>query len=175
MLTFRALPVIRWLSWSLCIALTAMACVPGETEAVPMPPGAVSAPPVGGRPEDLGKVQRVLEQEPVRQRLRDLGLTEAEIAGRLSRLDDAELRELAGRLSEVGAGGQAVQCQGGADCIAVLAVWTAVILAVLIVYGVVSVVKWAWSKLTAPRPSTPRSQAMGRVSSVPFPAGQLAR
>jgi hypothetical protein len=69
------------------------------------------------RLEDLQKVQRVLESKMVQQRLEDVGLTADEIQGRLARLSDAQLHQMANQLDALMPGGD-----GGLGIIVVLLV-----------------------------------------------------
>jgi Family of unknown function (DUF6627) len=57
------------------------------------------------RLEDLQKVQRVLESKMVQQRLEDVGLTADEIQGRLARLSDGQLHQMANQLDALMPGG----------------------------------------------------------------------
>ena len=142
---------IRMLSWCLCVALVLVAVAPEEARAIPSPSVEVGPSPGAERLDDLARIQRVLEQKLVRARLADLGLAEAEVSARLARLDDAELHQLAQRLDEVQAGGQE-RCENG-GCIVFGAFYLAVILVALLVYGVVRLVEWLRSRLTAPSPA----------------------
>lgn len=79
-----------------------------------------------GRAEDLARLQSLLEQKVVAQRLADLGLSAEEIRARLNALDDARLHELAQRVDGLLPAGDA-----GAVVVALLVV---VLLVVLIFY-----------------------------------------
>jgi hypothetical protein len=57
------------------------------------------------RQSDMARVQKTLEGKMVRERLRDLGLTEEEISARLDQLSDQEVHALATQLDTVTAGG----------------------------------------------------------------------
>jgi hypothetical protein len=61
------------------------------------------------RQSDMAKVQKVLEDKMLRERLRALGLTEEEISARLEQLSDQEVHALATRLDTVTAGGSTVE------------------------------------------------------------------
>ena len=58
-----------------------------------------------GRAQDLGSVQKVLENKAVKARLAALGYTDAEISSKLSMLSDAELHKLSTQLNALDAGG----------------------------------------------------------------------
>ena len=53
------------------------------------------------RQEDMGTIQKALEQKLVKERLKDLGYTEEEIKARLDRLSDAEVHSLASQLDSL--------------------------------------------------------------------------
>lgn len=57
------------------------------------------------RQSDMAKVQKVLEDKMVRERLKALGLTDEEISARLDQLSDQEIHALATQLDTVTAGG----------------------------------------------------------------------
>jgi hypothetical protein len=57
------------------------------------------------RQGDVAKVQKVLEDKMVRERLQDLGYTEDEISARLDQLSDQELHALAAQLDALTPGG----------------------------------------------------------------------
>lgn len=57
------------------------------------------------RAEDLQKVQRLLENKIVRQRLEDMGLSEEEINARLERVSDLQLHQLAMQIDALMPGG----------------------------------------------------------------------
>jgi Family of unknown function (DUF6627) len=57
------------------------------------------------RQSDMAKVQMLLEDKMVRERLKALGLTEEEISARLDQLSDQEIHALATQLDTVTAGG----------------------------------------------------------------------
>jgi len=58
------------------------------------------------RAEDLQKVQRVLENKLVQQRLADLGLTPEEVNAKLDRLSDAQLHQMAAQIDALMPGGE---------------------------------------------------------------------
>lgn len=55
--------------------------------------------------EDLAKVQSVLENKVVRQRLNDLGLSDAQIQEKLAKLSDEQLHQVAMQIDEQTAAG----------------------------------------------------------------------
>jgi hypothetical protein len=59
------------------------------------------------RVSDLGKIQKDLESKIVRERLHQLGFAADEIQGRLDRLGDEQIHQLALRMDTVKVGGDA--------------------------------------------------------------------
>jgi hypothetical protein len=60
------------------------------------------------RTSDLGKIQKSLELKIVRERLHQLGFTADEIQGKLGRLGDEQIHQLALRMDTAKVGGDAV-------------------------------------------------------------------
>jgi hypothetical protein len=87
----------------------------------------VIAFPPTDRPADFGKLQKILETQMVRERLKDLGFSPEEVRMKLNDLDDRQVHQLALRLDEMKVAGD-----GGAVVVIVL---LAAILAVLIIYA----------------------------------------
>lgn len=61
------------------------------------------------RQSDMARVQKILEDKMVRERLKALGLTEEEISARLDQLSDQEVHALATQLDTVTAGGSTAE------------------------------------------------------------------
>ncbi len=57
------------------------------------------------RAQDLARVQKVLEQKMIRERLKALGFSDREIMDRLQRLSDADLHNLASQMESLKPGG----------------------------------------------------------------------
>lgn len=57
------------------------------------------------REQDMATVQKALEHKLVKEKLRDLGYTEEEIAARLDQLSDQELHSFARQLDSLNPGG----------------------------------------------------------------------
>lgn len=72
--------------------------LPREAAAALAPTALAAAEWGTGRAEDLARLQSLLEQKVVAQRLADLGFSAEEIRARLSALDDATLHALAQRV-----------------------------------------------------------------------------
>ncbi len=93
--------------WILLVTTLGMGWYPSEAKAM-LAPAQTTAPESGlgpNRAEDLQKVQRVLENKVVRQRLEDFGLTTEEIDARLLRLSDDQLHQLATQIDALTPGG----------------------------------------------------------------------
>jgi hypothetical protein len=61
-----------------------------------------------GRAQDLGSIQKMLENKAVKARLSALGYSDAEIKSKLSMLSDAELHKLSTQMNALDAGGDGV-------------------------------------------------------------------
>jgi hypothetical protein len=81
------------------------------------------------RQSDMARVQKVLEDKMVRERLKALGLTEEEISARLDQLSDQEVHALATQLDTVTAGGST------GEVIIVILLVAILVLLVLQLYG----------------------------------------
>ncbi|HEV8243446.1 MAG TPA: PA2779 family protein [Nitrospirales bacterium] len=93
--------------WTLVVTILPIAWIPQEGMAMLAP--ATSATSETGsdlRAEDLQKVQRVLENKLVQQRLEDLGLTPEEVNAKVGGLSDAQLHQMAAQLDALMPGGQ---------------------------------------------------------------------
>lgn len=105
---FKQILVKKQLIWYLVIFF---AIVP----AWPAPSGASFIPSQGSlgpsdpsiRQQDLQKIQALLEKKVISQRLKEFGLTPEEVASRLSQLSDKEVHQIASRIDELEAGGDA--------------------------------------------------------------------
>ena len=81
------------------------------------------------RQGDVAKVQQVLEDKMVRERLKDLGYTEEEISARLDQLSDQELHALAAQLDTLTAG-------GSTEAVVIIVLLVAILIVlVLVFYG----------------------------------------
>ncbi|MDR3640717.1 MAG: PA2779 family protein [Humidesulfovibrio sp.] len=96
-------PILR--ITALCLILTMSTLVTftprAEAALVPTSLSMVSE----GRAQDLGAVQKVLENKEVKAKLVALGYSDAEISSRLSMLSDAELHKLSTQMNSLDAGG----------------------------------------------------------------------
>lgn len=100
---FKKSLIVWYVSLSLCF----VSMFPSQSQALFLPhPDAVSPSiPSGQRTHDLKKIQRLLENKIVRQRLLDFGLTEAEVASRLHHLSDQEIHQISAHLDSLIPGG----------------------------------------------------------------------
>lgn len=90
----------RWLVWLVAAWGILVSGPPRLGSAAPLPP-ARAAEATG----DLDTVRRLLEERVVRDRLRGLGVSEADLDLLWGRLSDEERREMAARVDELRAGG----------------------------------------------------------------------
>lgn len=74
--------------------------------------GTLQAVESGSRAQDLATVNAALAREDVRQQFAALGVAPAQIESRIAALTDAELGKLAGQMSEMPAGGDALAVIG---------------------------------------------------------------
>lgn len=85
------------------------------------------------RAEDLETVRRVLEEEAVRERLGDLGLSPEEANRKLDGLSDAQLHRLAGKIDSLIPGGHIGDEHTLRTILVVLLIFLAAVLIVILV------------------------------------------
>ena len=73
-----------------------------------VPASAVEASQTAGRSTDLDAIQTALESKIIRAKLDALGLTDAEIQARLSRLSDKQIHQFASQIRAVHPAGDVV-------------------------------------------------------------------
>lgn len=87
---------------------------------------------------EIGQLKRVLEHKIVRQRLRDYGLDEAEVANRLSTLSAAQIHILAHASNKLLAAGDKVVINGdddeGPSLLTIVAAVTLITLVAILIY-----------------------------------------
>lgn len=74
--------------------------------------GTLQAVESGSRAQDLATVNAALAREDVRQQFQALGVAPAQVESRIAALTDAELSKLAGQMSDMPAGGDALAIIG---------------------------------------------------------------
>lgn len=92
----------RWLVYLVVVWGVGLATVPHPAAAAPLPPARA-----GEEAGDLDALGSLLETKLIRQQLAALGVSPADAASALERLTPAERSELAARVHEIGAGGDA--------------------------------------------------------------------
>ena len=95
--------VKRYVACYLVVAMFVIGTAP-RLEAGFAPSEVLQSPSM--RSGDLAKIQAVLENKLVSQRLQDLGFSPTEVATRLSQMSDEQIHRLALRLDEVKVGGE---------------------------------------------------------------------
>lgn len=117
----------RWLVWVLAgsISLLCARSQAGWAMLAPVEAAGLTAPAGAQRASDMKRVQAALESKVLKERLKGMGLSDAEIQSRLGRLSDKEIHQLATRIDGVGAGGD-----GGI----IIGVLVAVTLVLVIIY-----------------------------------------
>ena len=113
--------------WTLVITTFVLGWFPPEGRAMLAPATTSVTVSDPSRVEDLQRIQRVLENKIVQQRLADYGLTPEEIQDRLTRLSDSQLHQLAAQIDALMPGGD-----GGLGI--VIALLVIAILVVILVY-----------------------------------------
>ena len=79
-----------------------------RAEAMLAPMSTLQASPQIDRSADLAVIQKALESKIIRSKLHNLGLTDAEIQTRLSRLSDQQVHQLASQIQAVHPAGDAI-------------------------------------------------------------------
>jgi len=94
---------VKSLVWYLVIAMSILSVVP-HAEGSFVPSEAIN---IGDaqRAADIEKIQNVLEEKLVSQKLEDLGFSAKEVKERLSRLSNQQIHNYAQKLDELRAGG----------------------------------------------------------------------
>ncbi len=106
---FQKILVKRPLIWYLVLFFSLVPGWPAPSGASFIPSqGSIGSPDPCVRQQDLKKIQAILEKKVVRQKLEEFGLTTEEVNSRLSQLSDQELHQIASRIDELQAGGDAL-------------------------------------------------------------------
>ena len=96
----------RFLVWYLLGSFLLVAVLPTDSRALFLPTDFGPSQNLSAqRTLEIKKIQYLLENKVVRQRLQDLGLSEAEITTRLAQLSDQEVHQLSTHIDSVIPGG----------------------------------------------------------------------
>ena len=97
------IPLTRYVSWYLIFAMFLIGIAPKVDAG--LTPSELIAMSQTDRNADLEKIQQVLEMKMVGERLKQLGLTQAEIQTRLNSISDQQLHKFALQLDDLRVGG----------------------------------------------------------------------
>lgn len=100
------IPLMRQISWYLIAAMFIIGIAP-KVEAGLAPSELIAMPQID-RAADIEKIQRVIEDKMVSERLAKLGFTQEEIQSRLDNLSDHQIHSLASQLDDIKVGGDAL-------------------------------------------------------------------
>lgn len=98
---------VRALACTLAVTTTSLLGGSHDGWAMLAPAATAGAAAAGQRAADVSAIEKTLESQAVQERLKALGLSDAEIRSRLGKLSDAEVRQLAGQLEALNPGGDA--------------------------------------------------------------------
>jgi len=96
-------PLMKYISWYLVFAMFLIGIAPKADAG--FAPSELIAMSQTDRKADLEKIGQVLEMKMVGERLRQLGLTQAEVQTRLNSVSDRQLHELALQIDDLRVGG----------------------------------------------------------------------
>ena len=97
------MPLTRYVSWYLVFAMFLIGIAPKVDAG--LTPSELIAMSQTDRNADLEKIRQVLEMKMVGERLKQLGLTQAEIQTRLNSISDQQLHKFALQLDDLRVGG----------------------------------------------------------------------
>jgi hypothetical protein len=97
------IPLMRQVSWYLIFAMFLIGIAPKVDAGIT--PSELIAMSQTDRNADLEKIRQVLEMKMVGERLKQLGLTQAEIQTRLNSISDQQLHKFALQLDDLRVGG----------------------------------------------------------------------
>ena len=115
---------VRGMVYTLILTTTMVCSLQHEGSAMLVPADIPAATPSATRSADMKTIRGALESKILRERLKELGLTDTEINSRLSKLSDKQVHELATRIHAVNPGGD----------FTVIGILIAVVLVLLIIY-----------------------------------------
>jgi hypothetical protein len=96
---------IKSIAFALVLAITWGCAVPPPAQAMLAPANLSEAAPEVNHTADLQTIQKTLESKVLQAKLHALGLSDAEIQLRLSRLSDTQRHQLASQIRAVNPGG----------------------------------------------------------------------
>ncbi|MBV9079828.1 MAG: PA2779 family protein [Elusimicrobia bacterium] len=123
----RGMHFVRSIAGAMAVLMAASAVGTPRLQAM-VAPTEIAVPGITDRSADLKTVQTTLEQKEIRERLAQMGLDDNQIQQRLSRLDDRQLHQIAMRIDQQRAAGDA----GGIVITVLLILILAVLLSKLI-------------------------------------------
>lgn len=95
--------LIKCVSWFLVVGMFALGIAPRVDAG--LSPSEIIVFSQADRTSHLQNIQKILETKMVCKRLQQLGLSQDDIQGRLSRLDDHQIHRIALKLDEIRVGG----------------------------------------------------------------------
>ena len=116
-------PSLKRIAWTLVFSMAGMAIAQPRAEAMLVPSTAVKTTGTIHRGADLQTIQTTLESKAIRGKLHAMGLSDAEIQTRLSRLSDTQVHQLASQIRAVNPAGDVL-----------IGLLVAVVLVLLIIY-----------------------------------------
>ena len=115
--------MLKSIALSLVFTVTSTLCLQNNAHAMLVPANQVEAAPSVDRETDLKTIQTTLESKVLRAKLHAMGLSDAEIDSRVSKLSDTQVHQLASQI-------RAVHPAGGL----IIGLLVLVVLVLLIIY-----------------------------------------
>lgn len=95
--------LVKCVSWCLVVGMFVVGIAPRVDAG--FSPSEIIALSQANRTSDLQNIQKILETKMIRKRLQQLGFSQDDIQGRLSRLNDQQIHQIALKLDEIRVGG----------------------------------------------------------------------
>lgn len=95
--------LVKCVSWCLVVGMFVVGIAPRVDAG--FSPSEIIALSQANRTSDLQNIQKILETKMIRKRLQQLGFSQDDIQGRLSRLNDQQIHQVALKLDEIRVGG----------------------------------------------------------------------
>ncbi len=95
--------LVKCVSWCLVVGMFVVGIAPRVDAG--FSPSEIIALSQADRISDLQNIQKILETKMIRKRLQQLGFSQDDIQGRLSRLNDQQIHQIALKLYEIRVGG----------------------------------------------------------------------